>query len=257
MIRKEKVAPKIFDIEGFKEYPGRGLTGSVSKADFTIGFEDFLIDRGVFLQSTDALPAAAGMTIFIAVGSDVIARIPLEDAGLTFKQRCIQPLMSLGIRSVLVSSSSQEKIDSLGKRLGFELSNLFGGLDTQSLNSKIDSMDPGIVFLPENQNLIVNGDRHITATVFDELRESTLPAELVLFNKSPRSVSVIGDLSREMRWLALEKKMLLSLAAIAVVGSFIAGFLSPIVPLAMTLLSILYISLMPGRALKSISSLNE
>lgn len=59
------------------EYPGRGVCGSVKGIEFSIGSEDFLVDRGILIQ-----PSESGLDeerheqlILVAIGDELFARI--------------------------------------------------------------------------------------------------------------------------------------------------------------------------------------
>ena len=58
------------------EYEGRGICGTVKGIEFSIGSEDFLIDRGIQMQPTDSLveEGSSDRIILVAIGDDVLAR---------------------------------------------------------------------------------------------------------------------------------------------------------------------------------------
>lgn len=58
------------------EYEGRGICGTVKGIEFSIGSEDFLVDRGIQMQPTDSLTeeGEGDRVILVAIGDDVLAR---------------------------------------------------------------------------------------------------------------------------------------------------------------------------------------
>ncbi|MEN9844989.1 MAG: hypothetical protein RIS36_136 [Pseudomonadota bacterium] len=58
------------------EYEGRGICGTVKGIEFSIGSEDFLVDRGILIQPTesDLEGGSADKAVLVAIGDDLIAR---------------------------------------------------------------------------------------------------------------------------------------------------------------------------------------
>lgn len=58
------------------EYDGRGICGTVKGIEFSIGSEDFLLDRGIQMQPTDTLieESDTDRVVLVAIGDDVLAR---------------------------------------------------------------------------------------------------------------------------------------------------------------------------------------
>lgn len=58
------------------EYEGRGICGTVKGIEFSIGSEDFLVDRGILIQPTEsALEGdSEDRVVLVAIGDDLIAR---------------------------------------------------------------------------------------------------------------------------------------------------------------------------------------
>jgi cation transport ATPase len=59
-----------------REYEGRGICGTVKGIEFSIGSEDFLLDRGIQMQPTDTLieESDTDRIVLVAIGDDVLAR---------------------------------------------------------------------------------------------------------------------------------------------------------------------------------------
>jgi cation transport ATPase len=58
------------------EYEGRGICGTVKGIEFSIGSEDFLVDRGILIQPTESAleEGSEDKVILVAIGDDLIAR---------------------------------------------------------------------------------------------------------------------------------------------------------------------------------------
>lgn len=58
------------------EYEGRGICGTVKGIEFSIGSEDFLVDRGILIQPTESAveEGSDDRIVLVAIGDDLIAR---------------------------------------------------------------------------------------------------------------------------------------------------------------------------------------
>ena len=63
-------------IVDLREYDGHGISGSVKGVEFSIGTEEFLVQRGILIQPTEsAVEAGSGdRVVLVAIGDDLIAR---------------------------------------------------------------------------------------------------------------------------------------------------------------------------------------
>jgi cation transport ATPase len=62
-----------------REYEGQGMCGAIRGVEFSIGSEEFLMDRGIMLQPSDALAAQANQRVlYAAIDDDVVARFRLR-----------------------------------------------------------------------------------------------------------------------------------------------------------------------------------
>jgi hypothetical protein len=67
------VTDRVIDLH---EYEGRGICGTVKGIEFSIGSEDFLVDRGILIQPTESAleEGADDRVVLVAIGDDLIAR---------------------------------------------------------------------------------------------------------------------------------------------------------------------------------------
>ena len=250
LTQREKLVASNMKVEDFREYDARGVTGIVSGAEITIGFEDFLIDRGVFLQSSDLAAQAGHYALFIAIGEDVVARVIFESPAVEFKTNGVDPLKMRGVRSVLTGHLAQNLLDVQGQRLGFELSSIFGGLDEKGSAEKLNSL--GDIYLyGSDAAALNNGDgglpNAITVSLFDERTASGAEGEVVIFNRGPEILSVLNTLGEKLRWASLESRVFMGFCGVALLSSVIAGVFSPIIPAGLAILSVGYAYLWPNR----------
>jgi hypothetical protein len=67
------VTERVIDLH---EYEDRGVCGTVKGIEFSIGSEDFLVDRGILIQPSESSleEAAEDRVVLVAIGDDLIAR---------------------------------------------------------------------------------------------------------------------------------------------------------------------------------------
>lgn len=244
---RERVDLKQVKVDDLREYHGRGLTGVVSGADFTIGFEDFLMDRGVYLQSSDAVPTAGEQVMYVAVGDEVVARILFEEAAHRFKNSGIEPLKNRGIRSVLLGGVSQDRLDTLGQKLGFELSSIFGALDPKGKMAKLSSLGQTIWYGAESRednDVVVDT---VTVGVFDDMQATAPSTDIVVFRKSSALFPIFNLLSEKLSWATQEWKIVAGLSIAFIAASIIFGFFGPLVPAGLSLILVGYALIWPRR----------
>jgi len=72
-----------------REVESLGMTGTVHGVSFSIGTEEYLVDRGIHFQPEDAhlSDESALGTLYITVGSDVVAVVLLAEGALTALER--------------------------------------------------------------------------------------------------------------------------------------------------------------------------
>jgi len=64
-------------VVNLREYPGRGICGSIKGVEFSIGTEDLLVDRGILIQPSEMVldNDSNEQLVLIAIGDDVVGRI--------------------------------------------------------------------------------------------------------------------------------------------------------------------------------------
>ncbi len=250
LVQKEKLSFGGVSVEDFREYDSRGVLGNVSGTEVTIGHEDFLLDRGVHLQSSDLATQGGSQALFVAIGEDIVARIIFESPAAEFKTHGLDPLKTRGVRAVLLGAASQNMLDVQGQKLGFELSSIFGALDDKAKAEKVGALGDILLF-DEPSRLGLNGDggiaRSVSVTVFDERVGSGSEGEVVVFNRGPEVLSCLNSLGEKLRWARTEAGIVAALAAICLVAPLIVGQFSPLIPACLAVVIIGYAYLWPAR----------
>ena len=89
----------IYDVSDFRLYREQGLVGKVEGAQFYVGRESFLIERGVHLQTSDSDGAkfANSDFIYVALGTELIAKIEISPLFLEDGKALKQAMEKSGI----------------------------------------------------------------------------------------------------------------------------------------------------------------
>lgn len=93
-----------------REYGGRGISGVVKGVEFSIGSEDFLVERGILIQPTESSFDAGthDQVVLVAIGDDLIARF-----WVTYGQESLFSSESVnewpkGLRGTIVDPEARE-----------------------------------------------------------------------------------------------------------------------------------------------------
>lgn len=248
---KEGLIPTAVKVDDFSEYDGRGVSGLISGAEITLGFEDFLLDRGVYLQSSDLTAQGGGQALFVAIGEDIVARIIFESVANEFKSHGIDPLKARGVRAVFLGALPQGSLDVHGQKLGFELSSIFGGLDSKTSAEKVSSLGDIFLFGAEDIVGTQDGDNYlpnaVTVSIFDERGASGSEGDVVVFNRGAEVLSTLNSVGEKLNWAGKEARVFVALCGLLGLFSLILIGISPVVPCVMAILGIVYVYIWPIR----------
>lgn len=217
-------------LEDFNEYDELGICAVLSGADFSIGTEDFLLERGVILQSTEASFGNEDLrNIYVAVGEEVVAKFTIEAAAESFSDKLLQCFRSLDIRPIFVSSISQDDADRIGKFLGFELPDIFGDLNAESFSAKISAIGSNALLQSQHTDKEISNKSDVSISFFDTLLRDCSKSDITLFGTD---LSVLKSLLKIALLDLSVFKANLIVSAIAAIGLFLGavlGYLAPAV----------------------------
>jgi cation transport ATPase len=148
-------------IVDLREYDGHGISGSVKGVEFSIGSEEFLVQRGILIQPTESAFEAGSndKVVLVAIGDDLIARfwVTFGQQGLLSEEGVAH--WPKGLHGFTIESSSRElgsetllvrgsESDSVGRLHSPEVA-FFGrnGLDVPS--SSVVAITSHIDLLPQ------------------------------------------------------------------------------------------------------------
>ena len=194
-----------YSVDDFRNYPGKGICGVIKDTDFSIGTEDFMIERGVQLQASDVLvEEPSGGIQLIAADDEIIARIHffrhLEKDG----KRMVREQRGLGIRTILASDEDKNRVDKVGKLIDLELSDVNGEVTQQALVEKIKSSKPLALFTSPSIDKSILEQADLSIVMFDELLWDTEIGDVIIFEQD---TSIVSSLIKFFRRQLILKKV--------------------------------------------------
>ena len=190
----------LFELRDFAEYTGLGMHANVRGADITFGTEEFLIERGVTLETSDVIESTRQREVlYFAVNADLVGRIELERGGTAEGEALVAQLRQDGIKFRLCSTAVASSVDALGKELGLELSSIFGGLTREQYVDKIKSAKPVAVSLERSADAALRGAADISIAPFDDFTWDLERTDITVFGRGIKALSQPFTLARRVQ----------------------------------------------------------
>lgn len=186
-------------VEEFQEIPGRGFYGKVGGFEFSVGNEDFLLDRGVIVQQSEVNTSVGEITLYVALGDEVIASLVIASSIDSDGAEFVKRMKNHNIRTVIISKDIAAKIDEIGKRLGLELPDVYGGMSDENIKRKLASLQP-LSLITFNGTASTHSElANVTLSHFDELRWDVAQSNVSLYSRAMTTVSDIFTISKRMQ----------------------------------------------------------
>lgn len=196
-LRTRMQEPFLFEVQNYQEYPDQGVLGTIEGVEFSVGSEDYLLERGVRMDVSllSELNPGEGV-VYVAVGVEVVGRFRVSPPSQDEARRTIESLEEHGKqRAALCSMEDSAVVDSAGKSLGLELGRIFGGLSEETYAEKLATFDPALLYSRHKLSDGISKKATVCAMPFDELRFD-LEGDIVLFSSD---LKVLGQLMRLAR----------------------------------------------------------
>lgn len=174
------------------EHSERGFFGKISGVDFTVGNEDFLLERGVLVQVSEVDEAenlsADQYCWYVALQSEVIAYLLFtkdspEKVTLEFEK-----LRARGFKATLCSHDQNKEVDAVAQSLGFELADIYGGLNDENYAKKLESLKPLAFFYRSSINPKLKEKAEVTISVFDEVLYDLKKSDILVFDNEFKTI---------------------------------------------------------------------
>jgi hypothetical protein len=190
-----------------REYPGRGICGVVHGVELSVGSEDFLVERGIMVQPNDGSSQVASneRLILVAINDDVVARFRVTSEQGDVVPSDGQAMWSSGVTSSMSSGAARELGEEILLVRGRE-SDLVGVTARNDLN--LFNIEEGTV----RRGTVI-----------------ALTPELAPIDR------LLKDCKNSVK--AVERsRLLVAFGGLLVVVASFAGFISPVIPLLLTLI---------------------
>lgn len=199
-IRTQNDRVPLFELRDFAEYTSLGMHGSVRGAEITFGTEEFLIERGVSIETGDVIEVSRDQEVlYCAVNADLVGRVELERGGVSEGEALVTQLRADGIKFKLCSTAAAASVDALGKELGLELSSIFGGLTKEQYIDKISSSKPVAVCLERSADAGLRNAADISIAPFDDFTWDLERTDITVFGKGIKALSQPFSLARRVQ----------------------------------------------------------
>lgn len=199
-------------------YPGLGVSAVLGSADFSIGTEEFLIERGVQLESGEVISnSEEAIFIYVAFGDELVGRIKATPDTRFVAPACIKNLQGRGLRALLLGREDAKVLDPEGKRIGLDLADIHAGLAEEELAIKVRSLNPALMIASDLSADAVIKAADLSMAQFDEYRWEIERGDMIVFDRGISAVCDLFNLATKARWAEL--------AALSIVGATTAGLL--------------------------------
>lgn len=232
--RPQLRSPTLHKVSDVRVYENRGVCGTVGGVEFSVGTETFLVERGVQLQQWELATLEENETaMYVAMQDELVVRMVLSAPFTADAALMRQRLGASGVRAVLCSADESEQVDKFGKRAGFELASIFGGLKPEHYIEKLGTHSPSALLLNDATLPSVAEKADVTASFFDDVRWNLDRGDVVLFDSSLErlaDVFLVGRMAQSVRIVGI----VILLAALAIcitlttLGLLDAALLSPV-----------------------------
>ncbi len=243
-LRTQVHTPALHKVSDLRMYEHRGVCASVAGAEFTLGSEAFLIERGVQIQGWELGKAEDYEQLwYVAMLDEIVARITIALPFTADAAHTRQRLDALGIRAIVCSADDAEGVDKLGKRAKFELSSIFGGLNAEQYTEKLRTHSPAAFLINDTTAPLLAESSSVTVSFFDDVRWNLERSDVLLLNTDLDELAdmfLIARLARSVRIMGLVVLALIFGLCIAIAGHGLlaAALLSSVIITGLLLVSL-------------------
>ena len=199
-VRAQDELVPLFEVRDFAEYTGLGMHANVRGADISLGTEEFLIERGVTIETGDVIETNQQREVlYFSINADLVGRIELVRGGTAEGEALVSQLRQDGIKFRLCSTAPATSVDALGKELGLELASIFGGLTREQYVDKIKSAKPVAVSLERSSDAALRSAADISIAPFDDFTWDLERTDITVFGRGINALSQPFTLARRVQ----------------------------------------------------------
>lgn len=223
---------QVFHVDNYHYYSDRGVCGVVDQMDVTLGTEEFLIERGVYLQESDTYREFSDRVRYVAFNEEVVACIHYFPRGVEDGLACSTLLQKLGIPFNLLSHGSHETLERFRKRIDVDVSGAYAELDPARGVRILEESAPVLLYggkgLPVELEFAVKKNSEVLAAVqFNELEWSVARYDLTLFSPDLERLATVCAISSRILKM---QKLLVIVSVVAAVTALISISFMGVIP---------------------------
>lgn len=197
-LRSRLDEPILHDVRDFVEYSGKGISAVVAGAEFSIGSEMFLIERGVQIQISEVDDGGDGELMYVALGDEVAARFTVQGALRYESPAALDRLHRCGVRAMLMTQAPREVADIAGKEMTLELAQITGGLSAEQYVDRINNVAPAALVCTPGTPPEAARAAAVRLMNFDEVRFHLDPKAVTVFRSGIAPLIETYELGRRL-----------------------------------------------------------
>jgi cation transport ATPase len=183
-----------------RSYEGKGMSAVVGGVEFSVGTEGFLIDRGVYLQASELVAASDNqLALYVAMRDELVAYLTLERKALADAGAFQSKLRAAGLKCVLCSVESPDKVDVVGKKLGLDLAYVHGDMSPERYIEKLRGDVASVFVIDPKTDPVLSKEAAVTVSFFDEFRWDIDRADVVLMREDLHGIVTLIDLVKRFK----------------------------------------------------------
>jgi len=196
--------PSLYEVRDVEFYPDMGICGLIEGTEFSFGSEEFLIERGVHIGASEAAYAeearqSGDLIRYAAIAENIVAQTVLHKSFSIDGKQTIAKLSKMGKRVLLLSKDESSEIDSLGKSLGLELTNIFGGLSQKDYIEKLKKLSPLAFYVNPRTDDKLLKEAEVVISPFNKVTWNLDEGHFTLLRRDARNVLSIFNIHSTLK----------------------------------------------------------
>ena len=232
-------ALELFGPQDFMEYfdeessETRGFVGKVSNIDFTAGSEEFLIERGVQVSASEVDDpdnfSNKEFHWYLALRNEVIGSLHFVKRMYVPVADEIKKLKQNGIKITLCSKDDSQVVDEMAQSIGFELAEIYAGLNEENYQKKLESVKPFAFYYSDDTcaNLAEKADLSITK--FNHLEFNLTKSDLLVFDNKLNTIADAITLPITANKIEKQNFYITSVLSLLLLGLSAMNLISPVI----------------------------
>ena len=211
-------SPLLHSVQSVSEPTSHSISGEVSGAEITIGDEEFLLERGVLLDSLgDTLlePGQQGFFLLIAIGDAIVARVLITAPRVGDGRLLVNALTLQNIPTQIFSlGSSSQETRQFAEEVGISAEQVYAIDSMLHLDTFLEQRQPFLLVTSDTDCAAYVASRGLVALLVDH-EPAQVEAKILLFRGL--GLSSLADLFAEaLRQMSRERNLMILLGVVGV-----------------------------------------